>query len=198
MNGSIVTWVVAQAKVQRLVASTDIGARLSEMATSVLFAPESLRQHLPAWAMADETRTSILDLLFSESADVSATLSILPSFFQSLVSAIHQHRSTIFAAQAAAGSAERLPPKARAKRSSMAFLRACTSHIDVLSSELLNVAWGCKSELLAIVEAESLIQSDDTDGHSILRSQAPKAVEVLAKVRTGQLENAARVSLWSH
>jgi len=193
VNGPIVTWVAAQAQVQRL-GSTDIDHCLSDMITSVLFSLESLRQHLSVWTMPDESQRSILEPLFSESADLYATLHVLPSFFRSLVNAIHKHRSTVFPSHVAT-SAERLPPKARAKKSSMAFLNACIKKIDKLPSQLLDTSWNCKSELLAVVEAETLIQSDDTDGHAGLAALTPKAVDALAQANPGMLDIAARVLL---
>jgi hypothetical protein len=69
----------------------------------------------------------------------------------------------------------------------VAFLKACIKQIDELPSHLLDTAWNCKSELLAIVEAECLIQPDDADGHATLGTQASKAVDVLAQVNTGKL-----------
>lgn len=188
IDGPIATWAVAQARVRRLIGSTEIGARLSETVASILFAPESLRQHLSSWTMLDESRRLILEPLFSESADISATLSILPHFFQSFVGAVLKHRSAIFTAQAAASSAERLPSKARAKRSCMAFFTACIKQIDGLPSQFLDAVWGCKRELVQIVEAESLIQSDDADAQATLAAQASGAVDMLAQVSPGRLD----------
>ena len=195
MHGPIVTWVTAQAQVQRL-GLMEIDCCLSEMVTSVLFSLESLRQHLSVWTTPDQSQQSILEPLFSESADIYATLHILPSFFRSLVSAIHKHRSTVFPSRAST-SAERLPPKARAKKSSMAFLNACLKKIDKLPSQFLDTSWNCKSELLAVVEAEILIQSDDTDGHAGLAALTPNAVDALAQANPGMLDIAERVLLWA-
>jgi hypothetical protein len=77
----------------------------------------------------------------------------------------------------------------------MAFLNACIKKIDKLPSQLLDASWHCKSELLAVVEAETLIQSDDTDGHAGLAALTPNAVNALAQANPGMLYISARVLL---